>query len=68
MPRQAAFKAGIPETVNGYAVDRVCSSGMMSVMNAVTAIRAQEAEIILAGGMEAMSQTWGGDNPPETHS
>jgi len=41
---------------------------MMSVMNAVTAIRAQEAEIILAGGMEAMSQTWGGDNPPETHS
>src|SRR4028118_1071124 len=52
LPRQAAFKAKIPETVNGYAVDMVCSSGMMSVMNAVTAIRAQEAEIILAGGME----------------
>ncbi|MBD1830399.1 thiolase family protein [Microcoleus vaginatus GB1-A2] len=57
LPRQAAFKAGIPDTVNGYAVDMVCSSGMMSVMNAVTAIRAQEAEIVLAGGMEAMSQT-----------
>ncbi|MBD0300900.1 MAG: acetyl-CoA C-acyltransferase, partial [Tolypothrix sp. T3-bin4] len=57
LPRQAAFKAGIPERVNGYAVDMVCSSGMMSVMNAATAIRAQEAEIVLAGGMEAMSQT-----------
>jgi acetyl-CoA C-acetyltransferase len=57
LPRQAAFKAGISETVNGYAVDMVCSSGMMSVMNAATAIRAQDAEIVLAGGMEAMSQT-----------
>ena len=57
LPRQAAFKAGIPERVNGYAVDMVCSSGMMSVMNAATAIRAQEAEIVLAGGMESMSQT-----------
>ena len=57
LPRQAAFKAKIPETVNGYAVDMVCSSGMMSVMNAATAIRSQEAEIVLAGGMESMSQT-----------
>lgn len=57
LPRQAAFKAGIPETVNGYAVDMVCSSGMMSVMNAATAVRSGEAEIVLAGGMESMSQT-----------
>src|SRR4028118_1727193 len=57
LPRQVAFKAGIPERVNGYTVDMVCSSGMMSVMNAATAIRAQEAEIVLAGGIEAMSQT-----------
>ena len=57
LPRQAAFKTGIPETVNGYAVDMVCSSGMMSVMNAATAIRSGEAEIVLAGGMESMSQT-----------
>ena len=57
LPRQAAFKAGIPETVDGYAVDMVCSSGMMSVINAATAIRAGEAEIVLAGGMESMSQT-----------
>jgi acetyl-CoA C-acetyltransferase len=42
--------------VNGYAVDMVCSSGMMSVINAATAIRSGEAEIVLAGGMESMSQ------------
>ena len=51
LPRQAAFKTAIPQTVNGYAVDMVCSSGMMSVMNAATAIRSGEAEIVLAGGM-----------------
>ena len=57
LPRQAALKAGIPETVNGYAVDMVCSSGMISLMNATMAIRAGEADIVLAGGMESMSQT-----------
>jgi acetyl-CoA C-acetyltransferase len=43
--------------VNGYAVDMVCSSGMMSLINATMAIRAGEADIVLAGGMESMSQT-----------
>lgn len=57
LPRQAALKAGIPERVNGYAVDMVCSSGMMSLMNATMAIRAGDADIVLAGGMESMSQT-----------
>jgi len=57
LPRQAAFKAGIPETANGYAVDMVCSSGMMSVMSAATAIASGEADIVLAGGMESMSQS-----------
>jgi acetyl-CoA C-acetyltransferase len=57
LPRQAAFKAGIPEKVNGYAIDMVCSSGMMSVVNATLAIRCGEADIVLAGGMESMSQT-----------
>jgi acetyl-CoA C-acetyltransferase len=57
LPRQAAFKAGIPHHVDGYAVNMVCSSGMLSVMNAVTAIRAGEANLVLAGGMESMSQT-----------
>ena len=32
LPRQAAFKIGMPDTINGYAVDMVCSSGMMSAI------------------------------------
>ena len=56
LPRQAAIKAGIPETVNGYGIDMVCSSGMMSLIGAANFIRLQEAEIVLAGGMESMSQ------------
>lgn len=56
IPRQAAFKAGIPDQVDGYHVNMVCSSGMMSVMNAATLIRAGEADLILAGGTESMSQ------------
>lgn len=57
IPRQAAFKAGIPQSVDGYAVDMVCSSGMMSLINAYTAIKAGEADLVLAGGTESMSGT-----------
>jgi acetyl-CoA C-acetyltransferase len=57
LPRQAALKAGIPATVDGYAVDMVCSSAMLSIINAATAIKANEADLVLAGGMESMSQT-----------
>ena len=56
LPRQAAVKAGIPQSVDGYAIDMVCSSGMMTVMNAATMIKAGEADLVLAGGMESMSQ------------
>jgi acetyl-CoA C-acetyltransferase len=56
IPRQAALKAGIPKEVDGLAVDMVCSSGMMSVMTAATLIRAGEADLLLAGGVESMSQ------------
>lgn len=56
LPRHAAIKAGIPTDVDGYAVDMLCSSGMMSTMNADMAIRAGEAEIVMAGGIESMSQ------------
>ncbi len=55
VPRQAAFKAGIPKAVDGYAVDMVCSSGMLAIMNAATAIKAGEADLVLAGGTESMS-------------
>lgn len=55
VPRQAALKAGIPKEIDAMAIDMVCSSGMMSVMNAATQIKAGEAEMILAGGVEVMS-------------
>jgi acetyl-CoA C-acetyltransferase len=57
LPRQDAIKAGIPATVDGYAVDMVCSSAMMSLMNAANAIRTGDAELVLAGGFESMTQT-----------
>jgi acetyl-CoA C-acetyltransferase len=57
VPRQAAIKAGIPNTVDGFAVDMVCSSGMLSVMQAATMIKAGEADLMLAGGTESMSGT-----------
>lgn len=56
LPRHAAIKAGIPEEIDGYAVDMLCSSGMMSTMNAAMTIRAGEADIVMAGGIESMSQ------------
>ncbi len=57
LPRQAALRAGIPDSVDGYAVDMVCSSAMMSVHNAMNSIRAGDAELVLAGGFESMTQT-----------
>lgn len=55
-PRQAAFKAGIPNSVDGYAVDMVCASGMQATANGALAIRNGDAELVLVGGMESMTQ------------
>jgi acetyl-CoA C-acetyltransferase len=57
VPRQAALAAGIPDTVDGYAVDMVCSSAMMAVASAANVVRAGDADVVLAGGFESMSQT-----------
>ena len=57
LPRQAALRAGIPDSIDGYAVDMVCSSAMMSVINGTNAIRAGDADVVLAGGFESMTQT-----------
>ena len=54
--KQAAVKAGIPMEVDGYCVDMVCSSGMMSVMNAAQMIKGGDADIVVAGGIESMSK------------
>jgi len=56
VPRHAALKAGLPQEVDGYAVDMLCSSGMMSTMNGDMAIRAGEADLVMVGGIESMSQ------------
>lgn len=56
LARQAAIKAGIPYEVDGYSVDMVCSSGMMSVANGYYLIKSGDADIVVAGGMESMSQ------------
>ncbi|GEM87835.1 thiolase family protein [Meiothermus granaticius] len=54
-PRQAALQAGIPESVDGYAVDMVCASGMQAAVSGALAIQNQDAELVLVGGMESMS-------------
>jgi acetyl-CoA C-acetyltransferase len=53
--RQAAIKAGIPDSVGSFTVNKVCGSGLKSVMLAAQAIRAGDADVILAGGMESMT-------------
>ncbi|WP_223649191.1 acetyl-CoA C-acyltransferase [Hymenobacter psoromatis] len=53
--RQAAKKAGLPNTVECTTVNKVCASGSKAIMYAAQAIMLGQAEIILAGGMESMS-------------
>ncbi len=53
--RQAALNAGIPDTVPCTTVNKVCASGMKAVMHAAQAIALGDADIVLAGGMESMS-------------
>ena len=53
--RQAAIKGGVPTNVGAMAVSRVCGSGLQAVMLAAQAVRAEDARVMLAGGMESMS-------------
>ncbi|MBL8860112.1 MAG: acetyl-CoA C-acetyltransferase [Planctomycetes bacterium] len=53
--RQAAMKAGIPNTVPSFTVNKVCGSGLKAVMLAAQAIRAGDADVIVAGGQESMT-------------
>jgi acetyl-CoA C-acetyltransferase len=54
--RQAALKAGLPDSIAAVTINKVCGSGLKAVMLAAQAIRAGDAAIILAGGMESMSR------------
>ncbi|HSQ60411.1 MAG TPA: acetyl-CoA C-acetyltransferase [Acidobacteriota bacterium] len=53
--RQAMIHAGIPDSVAAMTVNKVCGSGLKAVMLAAQAIRAGDADVIVAGGMESMS-------------
>ena len=53
--KQAALYAGIPNTVPCTTINKVCASGMKAVMMAAQAIKCGDADIIVAGGMESMS-------------
>src|SRR5947208_1059439 len=54
--RQAALKAGLPDTIAAVTINKVCGSGLKAVMLAAQAIKAGDAELIAAGGMESMSR------------
>ncbi len=53
--RQAAIKAGVPQEVPGETINRVCGSGLQSVVHAVEATRVGYTDLVLAGGTESMT-------------
>ncbi|MEX0912220.1 MAG: acetyl-CoA C-acetyltransferase [Gemmatimonadota bacterium] len=53
--RQAAIAGGVPATVPALTINKVCGSGLKAVMLAAQAIRAGDARVVVAGGMESMS-------------
>ncbi len=55
--RMALLLAGYPETIPGATINRLCGSGMDAVGTAARAIRAGEADLIIAGGVESMSRS-----------
>jgi acetyl-CoA C-acetyltransferase len=54
--RQAALRAGLPVTTSATTINRVCGSGLKAIMLAAAEIRAGDAEVAVAGGMESMNQ------------
>lgn len=53
--RQAGLKAGLPETLSAKTINKVCGSGLEAVMMAAQAIRAGDAHLVVAGGLENMT-------------
>ena len=54
--RQAAIRAGLPQSVPAHTVNKVCGSGLKAVMLATQAVRCGDAEVVVAGGTESMSR------------
>lgn len=66
--RMAALLAGLPETVPGVTVNRLCASGLNAVGMAAQAIRSGDAQLVIAGGVESMTRApyvWA---RPQAHS
>lgn len=55
LPRQISIGAGVPEHVGGVSINKVCGSGLKSIMLASSAIKADDGDLFLAGGVESMS-------------
>jgi acetyl-CoA C-acetyltransferase len=55
--RTAALKAGFPHTVTGYTIQRQCGSGMQAILSGMQQIQTDNADIIVAGGVEVMSSS-----------
>ncbi|MDE2593858.1 MAG: acetyl-CoA C-acetyltransferase [Burkholderiales bacterium] len=55
--RQTVIKSGLPQAVPGMTINKVCGSGLKAVMLAAQAIRDGDAEVVIAGGQENMSQS-----------
>ena len=68
MGRLASLKAGLPIEVPGYQLDRRCSSGLQAILNASMLVQTENADVVVAGGVESMSNAeyyvnesrWGG--------
>ena len=66
--RLASLKAGLPIEVPGYQLDRRCSSGLQAILNACMLVQTENADVVIAGGVESMSNAeyyvnesrWGG--------
>ena len=54
--RQAVLKAGLPDSTSATTINRVCGSGLKAIMLAAAEIRAGDADVVVAGGMENMNQ------------
>ena len=54
--RMSSLLAGLPETVTGTTVNRLCGSGMDAIIMAARAIKSGEADLMIAGGVESMSR------------
>ncbi len=55
--RQIAYRAGVPETTPAYTINKACGSSLKAIMNAYGAIALGDADVVLAGGTESMSNT-----------